>query len=94
LVKPSPTQTQLYWLLTAHDITTKVKLAALFSAALYAECEVRKKKFIHKLAKYKSFFLQQMKGIQYYNITEDVGCKTNHCNAKQLSKLKKSAQNI
>jgi len=29
-----------------------------------------------------------MKGIQYYIITEDVGCKTNLCNAEQLSKLK------
>jgi len=35
-----------------------------------------------------------MKGIQYYIITEDVGCKTNHCNAKQLSNLNKSAQSI
>ena len=68
---------------------TKVKLAALF-----AECEVRRKKFIHKLAKNKSVSSQQMKGIQYYIITEDVGCKTNNCNAKQLSKLKKSAQSI
>jgi len=35
-----------------------------------------------------------MKGIQYYIFTEDVGCKTNHCNAKLLSKLKKSAHSI
>jgi len=35
-----------------------------------------------------------MKGIQYYIITEDVGCKTNHYNTKQLSKLNKSAQSI
>jgi len=89
LVKPSPTQTQLYWLLTAHDITTKVKLAALF-----AESEVRRKKFYSQISKKQVVFFTAMKGIQYYIITEDVGYKTNHCNAKQLSKLKKSAQSI
>jgi len=52
---------------------TKVKLAALFSTALLADCEVRRKNFIHKSAKTKSFSLQQKKGIQYSIITEDVG---------------------
>jgi len=63
----------IFFIVCHHFTDTKVKLAALFSAALFAECEVRRKKFIHKLAKKKSFFLQQMKGIQYSIITEHVG---------------------
>jgi len=35
-----------------------------------------------------------MKGIQYSSSTEDVGWKRNHGNAKQFSKLNKSAQNL
>jgi len=53
-----------------------------------------KKIFFTNQQKQKSFSLQQMKGIQYSIITEDVGWKGNHCNAKQLSKLKKSGQSI
>jgi len=49
-----------------------MKLAALFSAALFGGCEVRRKNFIRKLAKTNQVSLQQMKGIQYSITTEDV----------------------
>jgi len=34
-----------------YDSGTKVKLAALFSAALFVECEVRRKKFYSQISK-------------------------------------------
>jgi len=53
-----------------------------------------KKNYIHKSAKTTSFSLQRKIRIQCSIITEDVGWKRNHCNAKQSSNTKKSAKSI